>query len=273
MPEAIRHVEHVMGTVVTFDIRTCPSPAVTEALARALAWLHHVDRVFSPYRPDSEITRLADGRLTVGECDPDVADVLRRCERLEHLTGGAFTCRPGGRLDPSGLVKGWAVERASTILHDAGARDHCVNGGGDIQARGEARPGHPWQIGITDPHHRDRLITTVTGHDLAVATSGTAERGAHIIDPRTGRPATALASITLVGRHLTDVDALATSAFAMGATARTWTNAHPCIEALAVTSDGSVWWTRGFKDVALFLPRRCRAAGTRSRVTECGGWR
>jgi thiamine biosynthesis lipoprotein len=256
MPEAIRHVEHVMGTVVTFDIRRGSSPAVTKALAEAVAWLHHVDRLFSPYHPDSQITRLAEGRLTVGECDPDVADILRRCGELEHLTGGAFTCRPGGRLDPSGLVKGWAVERASTILHDAGARDHCVNGGGDIQARGEARPGRPWQIGVTDPHHPGRLIAAVTGHDLAVATSGTAERGAHITDPRTGRPATGLASITLTGRHLTDVDALATAAFAMGGTARAWADAHPGIEALAVTPDGSMWWTRGFEDAALFLPTR-----------------
>ncbi len=251
MPDAIRHVEHVMGTAVTFDIRSGSSPAVTEALAEAVAWLHHVDHVFSPYRPGSQVSRLAEGRLTVGECDAEVADVLHRCRVLERLTRGAFTCRPGGRLDPSGLVKGWAVERASTILHEAGVLDHCVNGGGDIQARGEAGPGRPWQIGLSDPHHRDRLIAAVTGHDLAVATSGTTERGAHIIDPRTGRPATDLASITLVGRHLTDVDALATAAFAMGGAARTWVEAHPGIEALAVASDGSTWCTSGFGDVAL----------------------
>ncbi|NKZ08047.1 FAD:protein FMN transferase [Actinomadura latina] len=244
-----------MGTAVTFDVRAAPSPAISGALAEAVAWLHHVDRVFSPYRPDSQISRLAEGRLTVGECDPEVAGVLRRCEELERITGGTFTCRPGGRLDPSGLVKGWAVERASTILHDAGVRDHCVNGGGDIQARGESRPGRPWRIGLTDPRHRDRLIAAVTGRDLAVATSGTAERGAHIVDPRTGRPAAGLASITLAGRHLADVDALATAAFVMGGAAHAWADAQPGIEALAVTSDGSAWWTPGFEDVALFLPR------------------
>jgi len=255
MPEAIRHVEHVMGTVVTFDIRTAPSPAVTKALTQAVTWLHHVDHVFSPYRPDSQVTLLAEGRLTLGESDPDIADILGRCEKLEDITGGAFTCRPAGRLDPSGLVKGWAVERASAILYDAGARDHCVNAGGDIQVRGEARPGRPWRIGITDPRRRDRLIAAVAGHDFAVATSGTAERGAHIIDPHTGRPATGITSITLIGRHLTDVDALATAAFAMGDTARAWTHAQPGIEALAVASDGSAWCTPGFQDVALFLPR------------------
>ncbi|MFA1541795.1 FAD:protein FMN transferase [Actinomadura monticuli] len=271
MPEAIRHVEHVMGTVVTFDIRTGPSPAVAKALEEAVAWLHHVDRVFSPYRPGSQLTGLAEGRLTVGECDPDVAGVLRRCAELEHLTDGAFTGRPGGRLDPSGLVKGWAVERASTILHDAGALDHCVNGGGDIQARGESRPGRPWRIGLTDPHRRDRLIAAVTGHDLAVATSGTAERGTHIVDPRTGRPAAGLAAITLVGRHLADVDALATAGLAMGGAARAWTEAYPGVEALAVASDGSAWCTTGFDDIALFLPREGMSLPGRSQGDRSPG--
>ncbi|WP_433472162.1 FAD:protein FMN transferase [Spirillospora sp. CA-142024] len=256
MPDAIRHVEHVMGTVFSFDIRTPRTPSITVALAQAVAWLHHVDRVFSPYRRDSQITRLAEGRIGAGECDPEVAGVLRRCADLEHITGGAFTGEPGGRLDPSGLVKGWAIERASTILHEAGAHDHCVNGGGDIQLRGEASPGKPWQIGLADPHDRARLIAVVRGRDLAIATSGTAERGPHILDPRTGRPATALASITLTGRHLTNVDALATAAFVMGDAARSWTETHPGVEALAVTAGRSMWWTPGFESIAVLPAAR-----------------
>ncbi|MES9606773.1 FAD:protein FMN transferase [Actinomadura sp. NPDC048032] len=256
MPEGIRHVEHAMGTVFSFDVRTPRSPAIAAALAQAVAWLHHVDRVFSPYRPDSQVTRLADGRAGLGECDPEVAEVLRLGAEFERATGGAFTCEPGGRLDPSGVVKGWAIERASTILHDAGAHDHCVNGGGDVQARGEAGPGEPWRIGIADPGDRGSLIAAVSGSDIAVATSGTAERGRHILDPRTGLPAAGLVSVTLVGRHLTDVDALATAAFAMGDAARAWLEARPGIEALGVTSEGGLWWTPGFEDFALLPSRR-----------------
>ncbi|MES9538554.1 MULTISPECIES: FAD:protein FMN transferase [unclassified Actinomadura] len=256
MPEGISHVEHVMGTVFSFDIRTPRSPAVTAGLAEAVAWLHHVDRVFSPYRPDSQITRLADGRAGLGDCAPEVAEVLRLCAEIGRMTGGAFTCEPGGRLDPSGLVKGWAIERASTILHEAGAHDHCVNGGGDIQARGEAGPGEPWRLGLADPHDRDGLIAVVSGGDIAVATSGTAERGRHIIDPRTGRPAAGLASVTLVGRHLTDVDALATAAFVMGDAAQAWAEACPLVEALGVSSEGRLWWTPGFEGIALLAGDR-----------------
>jgi thiamine biosynthesis lipoprotein len=240
-----------MGTVFSFDIRSAPTPPVTDALAEAVAWLHHVDAVFSTYRPDSQISRLGRGELTVGRCVPEVAEVLGLCRETADATGGAFTCTPGGRLDPSALVKGWAIERASRILLHAGAFDHCVNGGGDIQAQGEAAPGVPWRFGIAHPLHPGALALVVSGRDLAVATSGTAERGRHIIDPRNGRPATALASLTLVGRHLTEVDALATAAFAMGNEARQWMRTRPDLEAFAITPDGRGWSTPGLTPAAL----------------------
>lgn len=173
-------------------------------------------------------------------------EVLELCRIASRVSQGWFTCCPGGRLDPSAMVKGWAVERTSRRLHDAGARDHCVNGGGDIQCRGEPAPGRLWRIGVAHPRLRGELATVVHGRDLAVATSGTAERGRHIVDPATGRPAAALASVTLVGRHLTEVDALATAAFAMGGASREWLRSLEGIEGFAVTADAGAWWTPGF---------------------------
>ncbi|WP_019631660.1 FAD:protein FMN transferase [Actinomadura atramentaria] len=247
MPDAgLRHVEHVMGTVFSFDVRTPPTPEIRAALTAAVAWLHRVDAVFSPYRPDSQISRLRDGTLTLADCDRDVRDVLDRCAALGAETGGRFTASPGGRLDPSGLVKGWAVEHASALLHRAGAPDHCVNGGGDVRARGGPAPDQPWRVGITDPADRTRLAAVVEGRDLAVATSGTAERGLHIVDPATGRPATALRSITVVGRDLTRTDALATALFAMGDEARPWLAARPAPHAYALTASGRAWATPGW---------------------------
>jgi len=97
---------------------------------------------------------------------------------------GYFTTTPGGRFDPSGYVKGWAVERAAGILTAAGPAGHSVNGGGDVQCGGDRM----WRIGIADPLHPGQLALVVTGRDFAVATSGVAERREHIIDPYTGRP-------------------------------------------------------------------------------------
>nr|WP_310715985.1 FAD:protein FMN transferase [Streptomyces lydicus] len=242
----LRHVEQAMGTVFSFDIRDARTAAVETALGEAVAWLHHVDAVFSTYRPDSAISRLGRGEIGLDDCPAEVREVLDRCERAERATGGWFSPTAGATLDPSGLVKGWAVERAWQLLRAAGARDTCVNGGGDLRFGGESAPGCPWRIGIAHPLRPGDLCTVVTGRDLAVATSGSAERGPHILDPHTGTPAAGPASVTVVGPDLSTTDAYATAAFAMGADARAWLAGLDGYEGFAVLRDGSSWRTPGF---------------------------
>ncbi|MFC1440791.1 FAD:protein FMN transferase [Streptacidiphilus sp. N1-10] len=249
----LRHAEQVMGTVVSFDLRRADDRAV-DGLRRAVAWLHRVDRVFSTYRPDSQISRLGRGELTVGECDPDVAEVLALGAAAERDGDGFFSVRPGGPdgpsggLDPSGVVKGWAVERASRILLEAGSADHSVNGGGDVQTAGEPEPGRGWSLAVAHPLHPGAFATVVRGSGIALATSGTAERGEHILDPHTGRPVPAgLLSVSVVGASLTAADIAATTAFAMGPGAgRAWLETRPGLEGFAVTAEGRAWWTPGF---------------------------
>ncbi|MFB6439848.1 FAD:protein FMN transferase [Streptomyces sp. NPDC056411] len=235
-----------MGTVFSFDIRDARTPAIESALQDAVAWLHHVDAVFSTYRSDSVVSRLGRGEVALVDCPTEVREVLVLCERAQHATGGWFSATANGGLDPSGLVKGWAVERAARILRAAGAHHTCVNGGGDLQLTGEAAPGVPWRIGIAHPLRPGELCTVVTGADLAIATSGTTERGAHIFDPHTGAPVTRPASVTVVGSTLTLTDAYATAAFAMGAGARPWLEGLDGYEGLAVEQDGEGWTTQGF---------------------------
>lgn len=241
----VRHAEQVMGTVVSFDV---PGSARADgSLDAAIQWLHWVDRVFSPYRPDSDVSMLARAEVTVDGCAPEVAEVLAGCAFVRDLSGGYFTPEPGGRLDPCGYVKGWAVERAAALLSRAGSADHLVNGGGDVQCVGGRGPGQPWRVGIADPLRPGRLALVVAARDCAVATSGAAERGAHITDPLTGRPASGLASLTMVGPSLTLADACATAAFAMGpALARDWTESLDGYEAFAITETGDTWQTPGF---------------------------
>jgi thiamine biosynthesis lipoprotein len=232
----IVHVEHCMGTVFTLDVRTPGDWSA--AISEAVAWLHHVDAVFSTYRADSDISRIGRSELRVEAADPEVSTVLDLCAEVQVATGGAFTAMPNGRLDPTGLVKGWAIERASQLLTAHGASDHAVNGGGDMQLRGSAGTGRPWRVGIADPNDRARVLAVLAGADLAVATSGTAERGAHILDPFTGRPATAVASATVVGPSLTRADAYATAATVLGRDALGWIAGVPGYELLLVTADG-----------------------------------
>ena len=243
----VRHAEHVMGTVVSFDVPL--SARHDGSLEAAIRWLHWVDRVFSPYRPDSDVSKLARAEVTLDGCAPEVAEVFAACARVRDVSGGYFTASPGGRLDPSGYVKGWAVERAASLLSRAGSANHLVNGGGDVQCAGGRAAGEPRRVGIADPFRPAALALVVAVRDCAVATSGTAERGPHIIDPFTGRPASGLASLTVVGPGLALADAYATAAFAMGpARARDWTGSLDGHEAYAITPEGQTWQTSGFAD-------------------------
>jgi thiamine biosynthesis lipoprotein len=245
----LRHAEHVMGTVVSFDVpdwagRNAGGSAV---LDQVLRWLHWVDATFSPYRDDSDVSRFGRGSLALADCAPELAEVLAACAEVSARTGGYFTTHPGGRFDPSGYVKGWAIERAAAMLTAAGSAEHSVNGGGDIQCVGDRGPGQAWRVGIADPLRPGALALVVTGQDFAVATSGVAERGAHIVNPHTGQPAAGLASLTMIGARLAATDAYATAAFAMGAAARDWVEDLDGYEAFAVTPGGQVWQTSGFR--------------------------
>jgi thiamine biosynthesis lipoprotein len=247
----LRHAEHVMGTVVSFDVPAgagggSAGDQTGGALGQAVRWLHWVDATFSPYRDDSDVSRFGRGSRPLAECAPELTEVLAACAAISALSGGYFTTTPGGRFDPCGYVKGWAIERAAAMLTAAGSAEHSVNGGGDVQCVGDRGPGQLWRVGIADPLRPGALALVVAGRDFAVATSGVAERGPHIINPRTGRPATDLASITVAGPGLTRADAYATAAFAMGSGARDWVESLDGYEAFAITPAGTAWQTSGF---------------------------
>ena len=183
----MRRVESIMGTAVSVDVH---EPFVApEVLDDVFAQLDDIDARFSTYKPDSEISRLARGELAEGDCSLDVRHVLTACDHLAEVTNGAFDARrhrADGALDPSGFVKGWALEEAGWLIDSAGGRNYWINAGGDIVARGESAPGSPWRVGIRHPDHADRVAAVLAVSDRAVATSGSYERGDHITDPRSG---------------------------------------------------------------------------------------
>ncbi len=237
----VTEVRHVMGTPVAVDVRDADGGDVNAVFA----WLDEVDATFSTYRDDSEIRRLDRGELTLAECRPEVDEVLTRCLALERETGGAFAVRATGRLDPSGFVKGWAVARAAELLAASGPRKFCIDAGGDVVARGRPAADRPWRVGIRHPEDHGSLAAVLAVEDLAVATSGAYERGAHIVDPHTGRPPEGLLSVTVVGPDLGTADAYATAVFAMGAAGPAWAAGLDGYEALCITADHRVLSTAG----------------------------
>lgn len=233
-----------MGTAIGIDVR---SPGLRPAaLDEAFALLRDIDRRFSPYQPESEVSRLIRGELDEADWAPDLRAILGLCEDLRRMSDGYFDIRghrPDGRPDPTGLVKGWAVEEASLILDGAGATAYSINAGGDVTARGEPEPGRPWRVGVRHPGRPDRVAAVLAVRDLSVATSGGYERGDHIVDPHTRRPARDLLSVTVVGPSLTYADGYATAAYAMGLPGVAWVHRHPGYGAYAITSDAQTVWS------------------------------
>ena len=174
-----------------------------------------------------------------------MALVLDRCSTLWTLTGGYFDAYATGRLDPSGFVKGWAVQVASDQLVGAGAVNHCLNAGGDLIVRGR-RDGRPWRIGVRHPFAPEDVCCVVAGTELAVATSGVYERGHHVLDPFTGTPARGLRSVTVTGPDLGDADAYATAAVAMGRAGLDWLATLTGYESAVVTDDGRLFCSAAF---------------------------
>jgi thiamine biosynthesis lipoprotein len=228
-----------MGTAISLEIAGSLPPAVTDCLADdVFAWMREVDERFSTYKETSEISRIDAGTLPPAEASADVGDVLATCADLWRETDGYFDVYATGGLDPSGYVKGWAVQVASDRLLAAGAANHCLNAGGDVRVRGHARPGEPWRVGVRHPWDAHALCFVLAGTDLAIATSGTYERGPHVVDPRRGAPAAGLRSVTVTGPDLGRADAYATAAVAMGEAGLAWLAGLEGYESGVVTDDG-----------------------------------
>jgi FAD:protein FMN transferase len=241
-----RYVEHVMGMPISLVLRGrhTDDPAAQAAWAACLADLREADRVFSTYRDDSYVSRLAHGEIELDECPDVVREVLDLGERARVESGGAFDVRRPGSdgtrvLDPSGVVKGWAVQRASTHLRDLDDTDFCLSAGGDMvcHVTDDARP--DWRVGVEDPHDPTRVVAVIPVRRGAVATSGHAHRGHHVVDARTGRPPGDVASVTVVFADLTWADLDATAAYAQGGRAADWLRTRPGRAALVVHDDGS----------------------------------
>ncbi len=244
----MRHVEEVMGTVVSIELADdLPESRLAELVASTCAWLHEVDARFSTYRDDSEVCRFRRGEIPLEDCSADLRHVLDRCADLWRDTDGYFDAYAGGPLDPSGYVKGWSVEVASARLAEAGSTRHYIGAGGDIRMRGAGPGGRPWRVGVRHPWEADRLAWVLSLTDGAVATSGTYERGAHVWNPVAGGPAKGLRSVTITGPDLAVADAYATAALAMGVTGLSWLAklAADGYESAAVTDDGRAFTSAG----------------------------
>lgn len=238
----VHRLEQVMGTVVVIDCYTAGGPVAPDLyrrLATARAVLHRADAVFSTWKHESPVSRLRRGEVGLDEVPSEVREVLSACEVARDATGGYFDpwAMPGG-LDPTGYVKGWAAQRALEALRGPGVEGALVNAAGDIACAGSPAPGEAFRVAVADPSSRGGIVAIVEVAS-SIATSGTYERGAHLVDPRTGVAGCRVASATVTGPDLGLADAFATAVAVGGSEALALVASVEGYEAFTVGWDGS----------------------------------
>lgn len=246
----MRDTRLIMGMPVTIEVVGEGARAPLEA---AFAHFTAVDRRFSPFKPDSEVSALNRGEVGAATMSAELAEVLALAEATRQATHGYFDIRrPDGRIDPSGLVKGWAIRNAAAGIAGAGFGDFFVEAGGDIQCAGHSPSGAPWRIGIRDPFDARHIVKVLAPGAAGVATSGSYVRGAHIYDPHAaGRQLRDIVSLTVVAPDIHDADRFATAAFAMGPAGIGFIEAMPGLEGYAIDRHGVATMTSRFRELTV----------------------
>lgn len=236
----MRQTATIMGMIISLDIPGCDDEQI---FADTFAAFKDADERFSLYKPASELSCYRRGELKERELSLQMKKVIRSCREAEVATEGYFSAWASGEFDPSGYVKGWAIDLASRYLRKNGYKTFCLGAGGDIDAGSNGSK--IWRIGLQDPSNRQQLLGRVAGKNIAVATSGTYERGTHIINPKTGQPAEELLGLSVAGPNIITADVLATAAFAAGRGGLDLVNQKKGYAALAIDNQGKLLMTPG----------------------------
>lgn len=206
-----------------------------------------IDEQFSTYKPGSEISKINAG-LPETEWSESMRLVFDLCEQTKKQSDGYFDIYHQGKLDPSGLVKGWAVNNAAEILDKKGVKNFYIEAGGDTQVSGMNADGKPWAIGIRNPFNIDEIIKVVQLSSQGIATSGTYIRGQHIYNPHDqDSEINDVKSLSVIGENVYEADRFATAAFAMGKDGINFIEKMPGLEGYMVDSEKVATFTSGFR--------------------------
>jgi thiamine biosynthesis lipoprotein len=244
----MRETKDIMGMPVTIEISDGPASAAS--VEKTFDYFRYVDSTFSTYKKDSEISRINRGELSEEEYSDDMKRIFAIAEKTKRQTNEYFDIKtPERSVDPSGVVKGWAINNAAELLRSLGYKDFYVEAGGDIQTSGKNQDGREWSIGIRNPFKHEEIVKVVCPHGKGIATSGTAARGRHIYDPHTRKAVeTDVVSLTVIGPNVCEADRFATAAFAMGNGAIHFIQSLEGFEGYAIDKKGMATMTTGFEN-------------------------
>jgi thiamine biosynthesis lipoprotein len=235
----------IMGMPVVIEI--VDSNATKEVFAEIFNYLISVDEQFSTYKKNSEITLYNEGKISPEKLSDDMKKVFKLSEETKIQTDGFFDINYNGKIDPSGLVKGWAIYNAANILRKRGFKNFYVEIAGDIEVAGLNGAGEKWTIGIRNPFNKKENVKVVHLSEKGIATSGNYERGKHIYNPVAKKQAEENASLTVIGPNIYEADRFATACFAMGKDGIYFLERLPDFEGYMIDQNKIATFTSGFQ--------------------------
>ncbi len=242
----MKQTRFLMGMPVIVEV---VDPHVTERIFdEVYGYFGYVDRKFSTYKDDSEITRINRGELAIEDASDDMRGIFALAEQTRLESDGYFDIRHNDRFDPSGIVKGWAILNAAKILEQARCENYYIYAGGDIQTSGKNEKGQDWSVGIQNPFNQAEIVKVLSISRGGIATSGTYARGEHIYNPKLdGDPIQNIVSLTVVGPNIYEADRFATAAFAMDSAGIQFIEELDGFEGYMIDREGTASYTSGFE--------------------------
>lgn len=246
----MKQMRSLMGMHITIEV--IEKNVKSQDIDKIYDYFTYVDEKFSTYKETSEISQINKGELREEQYSADMKTVLALCEQTKKETNGYFDICHSGKLDPTGLVKGWAIQQAASFLRKRGIKDFYVDAGGDVQVTGKNNQGKPWVVGIRNPFNSQEIVKVISLNGGGVATSGTAMRGQHIYNPYNPKTEiTDIVSLSVIGPNAYEADRFATAAFAMGAEGIYFIEKLPGFEAYLIDRNGIATYTSGFSKLVL----------------------
>ena len=243
----------IMGMPITVEIVSENKTDAQTAIEKVFDYFESVDERFSTYKPGSEISRINRGEIQIEDCSSEMKEIFALAEETKKQTNGYFDISLSDKIDPSGLVKGWAILNAAKILEQMGFKNFYVEAGGDIQAKGTNQAGQPWKVGIKNPFDQKEIVKVVYLKNCGIATSGNYIRGQHIYNPKNlDQPITEIVSLTVIGPNVYEAYRFATAAFAMGKPGINFIEQLPELDGYIIDKDGIATMTSGFERFTFF---------------------
>jgi len=235
----------IMGMLVIIDI--VDSNVDEKIFEEVFNYLNSIDKRFSPYKTNSELTLYNNKKINKKNLSDDFKQIIYLSEDIKKKTAGFFDILYKGKLDPSGLVKGWAIYNAKLLISEQGYKNFYIEIAGDIEVVGLNHDNKKWIIGIRNPFNKKENVKIVYLSNRAIATSGTYERGNHIYNPLTNKLATDIESITVIGPNIYEADCFATACFAMGINGINFLEGLNGFEGYMIDHDGVATFTTNFE--------------------------